>query len=125
MLTPTDFVQEWLNAISSNDAGAIVSLYKEDAVLLGTLDNKVRKGTKSIREYFDFFVTLKPQGSITHIVCDQICGGAVATANGFYDLELHDNGKTRKVRARFTFVLEGGDTNWKILSHHSSKVPGT
>jgi len=83
------------------------------------------KGTKCIREYFDYCVTLQPCRKITQIACDAIGSGAVVTANGFYDFELYNYDKTTKVRGRFTFVLEGGDTNWKILSHHSSKVPGT
>ena len=82
------------------------------------------KGTKSIREYFDYFVTLRPQGKITQIICDEISGGAAITVNGLYDLELCEDHKTTKVRARFTFVLERGATNWIILSHHSSIVPG-
>ena len=125
MLTPTQFVQQWLKAIGSNDAGSIVSLYKKDAVLLGTLDGKVRKGTKNIQEYFDYFVSLRPRGQITHIVCHEISNGAGATANGLYELELNDSDKPTKVNARFTFVLEKGPTDWKIISHHSSKIPGT
>ncbi|MEE2661433.1 MAG: nuclear transport factor 2 family protein [Pseudomonadota bacterium] len=125
MLTPTDFVQEWLNVMGSNEPSAIVTLYKEDAVLLGTLDDKMRKGTKSIREYFDYFVTLQPRGKITQIVCDETGSGAVVIANGFYDLQLYHEDKITNVRARFTFVLERGVTNWKILSHHSSEVPLT
>tara|TARA_B100001123_G_scaffold264513_1_gene294618 strand:- start:125 stop:520 length:396 start_codon:yes stop_codon:yes gene_type:complete len=125
MLNPTQFVQKWLKAISSNDAGSIVSLYKKDAVLLGTLDGKVRKGTENIREYFDYFVSLRPRGLITYIVCHEICSGAAATADGLYELELYDSDKPTKVNARFTFVLEKGPTDWKIISHHSSKMPGT
>lgn len=125
MVTPTEFVQEWLNAVESRDVASIVSLYKKDAVLLGTLDHKVRKGSKHIREYFDYFVSLKPRGRITHVVCDEVSGGAAVTANGFYDLELYDSDKPTKIKARFTFVLERGGSNWRIISHHSSKIPGT
>ena len=56
MKTPTEFVEEWMETICSNNVENIVSLYKEDAVLLGTLDKKVRKGLDKIKEYFDFFV---------------------------------------------------------------------
>ena len=35
MLTPNEFIQEWMEAVCSNDASEIANLYKEDAVLLG------------------------------------------------------------------------------------------
>ena len=40
MKTPTEFIDEWMETVCSNDVNAIISLYKEDAVLLGTLDKK-------------------------------------------------------------------------------------
>ena len=48
------------------------------------------KGTKCIREYFDYCVTLQPCRKITQIACDAIGSGAVVTANGFYDFELYN-----------------------------------
>ena len=53
MKTPTEFVEEWMETICSNNVENIVSLYKEEAVLLGTLDGKLRKGHSEIKEYFD------------------------------------------------------------------------
>ena len=50
MKTPTEFVEEWMKTVCSNDVNAIISQYKEDAVLLGTLDKKVRKGLDKIKE---------------------------------------------------------------------------
>ena len=44
MIKPSEFIQEWMDTVCSNDSGSIASLYKEDAVLLGTLDKSVRKG---------------------------------------------------------------------------------
>ena len=44
MKTPRDFIQEWMDTVCSNDSNGIARLYKEDAVLLGTLDKSVRKG---------------------------------------------------------------------------------
>ena len=68
MIAPNDFIQEWIETVCSNDASKIANLYKEDAILLGTLDKSVREGRNKIREYFDFFVKLKPCGEITEIV---------------------------------------------------------
>ena len=123
MQTPAEFVQEWIKRLLSNDTNNIVLLYKEEAVLLGTIDGKVRKGRYRIKEYFDFFLKLRPSGKLKHIVCEEICNGSVAISNGHYDFELYEGDKLSTVSARFTFVLEKAGSRWKILSHHSSKIP--
>ncbi len=121
MKTPAEFVEEWMETICSNNVENIVSLYKEDAVLLGTLDKKVRKGRDQIKEYFDFFIKLKPCGRITELVDEAY--GSVCVANGTYDFDLIENGESIVAPARFTFVLERAGTKWMIQSHHSSKQP--
>ena len=121
MKTPAEFVEDWMKTICSNNVEAIVFLYKEEAVLLGTLDGKLRKGRGEIKEYFDFFVNLKPCGKITSIVEEDFGHRRVAVANGTYDFELTENGEKTITPARFTFVLERAGTKWKIHSHHSSK----
>ena len=123
MQTPTEFVQDWLKRVLSNDANHIVLLYKEEAVLLGTIDGTVRKGRNKIKEYFDYFLKLRPNGKLKYIVCEEICNGSVAISNGHYDFELYEGEKLSTVSARFTFVLEKVGTKWEIVSHHSSKIP--
>ena len=123
MKTPAEFVEDWMKTICSNNVEAIVFLYKEEAVLLGTLDGKLRKGRGEIKEYFDFFVNLKPCGKITSIVEEDFGHRRVAVANGTYDFELTENGEKTITPARFTFVLERAGTKWKIHSHHSSRQP--
>ena len=121
MKTPTEFLEEWMKTVCSNDSNSIANLYKEDAVLLGTLDKKVRKGRDKIKEYFDFFVQLKPCGKITEIVEKDY--GRMAVINGTYDFDLIEDDKQLVAPARFTFVLERVGITWKIQSHHSSKQP--
>ena len=123
MQTPTEFVREWIKRLLSNDPSHIVMLYKQEAVLLGTMDGTVRKGRTSIREYFDYFVKLRPSGKLKYIICDEICDGSVVICNGNCDFELYEDEKLRTISARFTFVLEKAGTKWEILSHHSSKIP--
>ena len=121
MKTPTEFVEEWMKTVCTNNVDSIVSLYKEDAILLGTLDGKIRKGRGEIKGYFDFFVKLKPCGEITEIVEEDY--GRVVVANGTYDFDLIEDGGKVVAPARFTFVLERAGTKWMIQSHHSSKQP--
>ena len=123
MKKPNEFIEEWMETVCSNDVNAIISLYKEDAILLGTLDKKVRKDRDQIKGYFDFFVKLKPCGKITEIVVEDYGSGRFAVANGTYDFDLIEDGEKVVAPARFTFVLERVGINWKIQSHHSSKQP--
>ena len=123
MKTPTEFVEEWMETICSNNIENIVSLYKEEAVLLGTLDGKLRKGHSDIREYFDFFVKLQPCGKIITIEEKDFGHRCMGVANGTYDFDLTENGEKTVAPARFTFVLEKTGTKWKLHSHHSSKIP--
>ena len=123
MKTPAEFVEEWMKTICSNNVEAIVSMYKKEAVLLGTLDGKLRNGHSEIKEYFDFFVKLQPCGKITSIVEEDFGHRRMGVANGTYDFELSENGEKTLTSARFTFVLERAGTKWKIHSHHSSKLP--
>ena len=121
MKTPTEFIEEWMEAVCSNDVESIVSLYKEDAILLGTLDKKVRQGRDQIKGYFDFFIKLKPCGKITEIIEKDY--GRITVINGTYDFDLVEDDKQILAPARFTFVLERTGTKWMIHSHHSSKQP--
>ena len=59
MKSPKEFIQEWMDAICSNDVNEILSLYKEDGLLLGTLDSEIRIGRSEIKIYFDYFLKFK------------------------------------------------------------------
>ena len=123
MIKPSEFIQEWMDTVCSNDSSSIASLYKEDAVLLGTLDKSVRKGRDLVKEYFDFFVKLKPCGKITELVEEDYGHDRFCVVNGTYDFNLTENDDQVVAPARFTFVLERVGTKWMIQSHHSSKQP--
>ena len=123
MKTPKEFIEEWMEAVCSNDVNAILPLYKEDGLLLGTLDSEIRKGHSEIKIYFDYFLQFKPCGRITKIVDDDLGYRRMAIANGTYDFDLTENGEQKTSPARFTFVLDRVGTKWKIHSHHSSKKP--
>ena len=123
MKTPKEFIEEWMEAVCSNDVNAILPLYKEDGLLLGTLDSEIRKGHSEIKIYFDYFLRFKPCGRITKIVEEDLGYRRMAIANGTYDFDLTENGVQTTAPARFTFVLDRVGTKWKIHSHHSSKKP--
>ena len=123
MKTPREFIQEWMETVCSNDVKSILSLYKEDGILLGTLDSEVRKGHSEIKIYFDYFLKFKPCGKITKIFEDDLGYRRTAIVNGIYVFDLVEDGFQTQAPARFTFVLDRVGTKWKIHSHHSSKKP--
>ncbi len=123
MKTPKAFIEEWMEAVCSNDVNAILSLYKKDGLLLGTLDSEIRKGRDEIKIYFDYFLQFKPCGRISNIIEEDLGNRRMAIANGIYEFDLTENGEQTTTPARFTFVLDREGTKWKIHSHHSSKKP--
>ena len=123
MKTPKAFIEEWMEAVCSNDVNAILSLYKKDGLLLGTLDSEIRKGRDEIKVYFNYFLQFKPCGRISNIIEEDLGNRRMAVANGIYEFDLTENGEQTTTPARFTFVLDREDTKWKIHSHHSSKKP--
>ena len=123
MKTPREFIQEWMETVCSNNVKSILSLYKEDGILLGTLDSEIRNGHSEIKIYFDYFLKFKPCGKITKIFEDDLGYRRTAIVNGIYVFDLVEDGVQTHAPARFTFVLDRVGTKWKIHSHHSSKKP--
>ena len=123
MKPPKEFIKKWMEAVCSNDVNAILPLYKEDGLLLGTLDSEIRKGHSEIKIYFDYFLQFKPCGRITKIIEEDLGYRRMAIVNGTYDFDLTENDEQTTAPARFTFVLDRVGTKWKIHSHHSSKKP--
>ena len=113
----------WIDLVSCQDIDAVVDLYAEDGLLLGTFSDEIREGKGKIKEYFQFFLAKKPKASIveskTHITSDNSL-----TISGFYDFEVDGSDRVRELaHARFTFVFQKRGNNFKILSHHSSIIP--
>ena len=112
----------WNDALATGDSRIVARRYaQEDPILLPTVSDTPRCDYTSIKEYFDNFLKLKPQGEI---IDGQIrIGDGWAKDAGIYEFTLGKDGS--KVRARYTYfyVLEGG--KWKIAHHHSSAMPET
>ncbi|NWB99680.1 SgcJ/EcaC family oxidoreductase [Pseudomonas gingeri] len=113
----------WNTALKAGNVQAVVELYAPDAMLQPTVSNQVRTTPAQIRDYFDHFLALKPVGQINYREIHRL-GSDVAMDSGVYTFTLTEaDGKTRQVQARYTFVYEQLDGQWKILNHHSSAMP--
>ena len=111
----------WNNALQTGDAKKVTALYAEDAVLLPTVSNLPRTSPAEIEDYFIHFLQKKPYGIIKQRNIKQGCNKL--TDAGIYDFEVVSGGKKEVVPARYTFVYEYRNNEWKIVHHHSSMMP--
>ena len=112
-----ELLQKWVNAIKSGDPKQVTALYLDNGILLGTFSNKERIGHELILEYFE---NLLQNPVDVEIVSEHVhISESIAVNSGLYNFIT--NGKT--INARFSFVYIRIDSEWKIISHHSSVLP--
>jgi uncharacterized protein (TIGR02246 family) len=116
-----DLFNKWNAALQTGNAKNVAALYAEDAVLLPTVSNLPRTTPAEIEDYFNHFLEKKPYGIIKQRNIKQGCNKL--TDAGIYDFEVTANGKKEIVPARYTFVYEYRNSEWKIVHHHSSMMP--
>lgn len=109
----------WNDALATLDSDAVARRYTKDAVLLPTVSDTPRTDYASIKDYFDLFLTKKPQGEILESYVK--IGDGWAQDNGIYEFTLGATGD--KVKARYTYLYTMEDGEWKIAHHHSSQMP--
>ena len=115
--TASELLQEWTNAVKSGDPKQVTDLYLDDAVLLGTFSNEERVGHELILEYFENL--LKSPVEVEIVSEHPNVFKSVVVNSGLYNFVT--NGKT--INARFSFVYNKDNDEWKIISHHSSIMP--
>ena len=116
-----DLFNQWNDALQTGNAKTVAQLYAEDAVLLPTVSNLPRTSPEEIEDYFKHFLEKKPYGIIKQRNVKKGCNKL--TDAGIYDFEVESNGKKETVPARYTFVYEYRNNQWKIVHHHSSMMP--
>ncbi|MBT2298561.1 SgcJ/EcaC family oxidoreductase [Pseudomonas fluorescens] len=113
----------WNAALKTGSAAAVTSLYAPDAILQPTVSNQVRNTAALIQDYFEHFLASKPAGQINYREIRHL-GPDAAMDSGVYTFALTNaDGSKREVQARYTFLYERIDGQWKILNHHSSAMP--
>ena len=113
----------WNDSLATGDPVKVDAQYAEDAVLLPTLAAGVLDTRPARRAYFTGFLKLKPHGTWVESHT-RILSPTAAVIAGLYDFAVTQNGKPAIVHARGSFVFERQpDGVWKIVQHHSSKVP--
>ena len=107
----------WVEKINNNDASQIVELYHNNALLLGTFSNIERIGESLIFDYFDNL--FKSNVKVKIISEYEHKTDSLMVSSGLYNFIVDE----KKIKARFSFVFLKTVEGWKILSHHSSKLP--
>jgi uncharacterized protein (TIGR02246 family) len=120
--TIANLFRQWNAALATGNPQKVADRYATDAVLLPTVSNKVRTDRAGIVDYFTHFLTAKPQGVIKESHID-VLDRTTAIDTGVYVFTLTENGKQRRVEARYTFVYELRAGKWLIVNHHSSAMP--
>lgn len=110
--------EEWNSSLQTGVASNMLKLYADSAILLPTISNQVRHNHSEILDYFEFFLPQGPSGKIEE--ANIRIFDSLAINSGIY-LFSFKNGST--VRARYTFVYQKLDGQWKIIEHHSSAMP--
>jgi len=113
----SELLEKWTNAVKSGDPKQVTDLYLDDAVLLGTFSNEERVGHELILEYFENL--LKSPVEVEIVSEHPNVFKSVVVNSGLYNFVT--NGKT--INARFSFVYNKDNDEWKIVSHHSSVMP--
>ncbi|CAB9511325.1 unknown protein [Seminavis robusta] len=111
--------QLWNDALDTLESDAVAKRYAKNAVLLPTVSDVPRTDYDSIKDYFDNFLKLKPQGTILESFVT--IGSNWCKDVGVYEFEMGATGA--KVQARYSFVYVYEDGEWKISHHHSSAMP--
>lgn len=116
--------QRWADAYNSGVAESVTALYAKDAVLWGTSAVSITKGADAIKAYFEAsnsrFPSLKAKIQETVV---QVFGD-VAISSGVYEISNVVDGKiVWVISARFSFAYARDGGEWKIVHHHSSRMP--
>jgi len=112
----------WVEAFNSRDPARIVSLYEPDAVLIGTTAKKPASGKAAIAAYF----ANAPKQPLNRVALGEHAVrvfGDTAVDSGLYNFFQVSEGSAQLVPARYTFVYRKRDGQWRIVEHHSSRVP--
>lgn len=118
-----DLFDRWNAALKTGDSQKVAALYAPDAILQPTVSNEVRTTPESISDYFDHFLANKPVGQINYRLIRHM-GADSAMDSGVYTFNLTAaDGSTRRVQARYSFIYERVNGEWKIINHHSSAMP--
>jgi uncharacterized protein (TIGR02246 family) len=114
---------EWARTFTDDNPDPILALYDDEGVLWGTLSPTRRDTPEAIRDYFVKAFKALPGHKVTF--GDQLIRvyGNTAINTGYYTFSFVKDGEVKSLPARYSFVYLKHNGQWKIVDHHSSKMP--
>jgi len=115
---------EWNAALVNGTVKDVADKYwDKGSVLLATLEDEPLATRESKEKYFTDFKAKKPSGKINERLIELGCN--TATDAGIYTFTLDSTDPPSKVVARYTYTytFDPKLKQWKITTHHSSKLP--
>ena len=109
----------WNDALATGDSRIVAKRYSSDPILLPTVSDTPRTDYEGLKDYFDHFLTLQPQGEVLEGKIK--IGPGWAKDAGVYEFTMGASGD--KIKARYSYVYIYEDGEWKIAHHHSSMMP--
>lgn len=111
------------NAWATKNPDTVTALFDDDAVLLATVANKPRTDPAGIRDYFVTFLKNSPVGTINSSTIKSGCNWALRAGTWTVALTNPTTGEKTDVKARYSFLYQFEDGQWKIEHLHSSAMP--
>lgn len=108
-------LNQWIDAVHSQNPDTVVNCYAQTAVLLPTVSNQLRYTQKERHDYFVSFLAKKPKCRVISLMINSVSHD-VDVLSGTYAFSFEDN---QQVTARFSYVYQNG----LITQHHSSLMP--
>lgn len=115
---------EWNEKLVNGTPTDVANMYwAKGSVLLATLEDEPLVTPEQKVAYFTDFQKKKPSGKINERLIELGCNEA--TDAGVYTFTLKNTEPPTQVKARYTYTYSFNPTlkQWKITTHHSSKMP--
>jgi uncharacterized protein (TIGR02246 family) len=110
-------------AWATKNPDTVTALFDDDAVLLATVAARPRTDAAGIRDYFVSFLKGSPVGKIETSTFKMGCDWAFRAGTWTVTLTDAATGAKTDVKARYTFLYQFEDGQWKIEHLHSSVLP--
>lgn len=112
----------WKAALATKDPKQVAALFAPNAVLEPTVSNQIRDTPAEVEAYFVDFLKLSPAPTINERYVRVLDKNTVLDA-GIWTFDLTRDGKPTWVTARYSFIWEKQNGQWKIQLLHSSAMP--
>lgn len=117
-MTPKALVQRWSRLFNTRNVRELVSLYGKYSVLMPTFSDKIITNKEEMTKYYETMFTKNVK--IRSLEERRTTRTVSNIIHGEYDFVSRSSSN----RARYTFVFGVENSDWKIICHHSSVIPG-